>query len=423
MKGKTLVIALLCAMAVSTIGGATRADVRAESVYPIQSRVVDVSFFYDELSPYGRWFQLEEYGWVWTPYGVSYGWRPYTNGYWVWTDWGWTWVSAWRWGWAPFHYGRWNHHPRYGWVWIPGTEWGPAWVVWRHRPGWVGWAPLPPQIGWRPVRGLDFGNVDIDRVIEPHCYSFVEERLFSTRNLHQHIQLEARNVTLLRDSSRIADYTMVGDRVVNHGIAIEQIERDTGQKIRRHRLVDANAARPDKVRGDDVVLFRPKLEGKATERAPRATEPAPTTLDAERRKLAKQHAKEQVELENQQRKEQQRLEEQQRIEQKLQRKEQQRLEEQKRIEQKQERKKANQPDVAPAKPQTVERKEKPKPPVNVTVQQLENQHKAEKEALREQRQRQEQILRDRVETQKKLEPPPAKSVKPSKQKPVKPTKP
>ena len=58
----------------------------------------DVSVFYDELAPYGRWFTLEGYGWVWTPYGVSVGWRPYTYGYWVYTDYGWTWVSRWRWG-------------------------------------------------------------------------------------------------------------------------------------------------------------------------------------------------------------------------------------------------------------------------------------------------------------------------------------
>lgn len=63
-------------------------------------------------------------------------------------------------------------------------------------------------------------------------------------------------MTLLRDARHIPDYSLVDNRVVNRGIAIEQLERDTGQKIRRHRLVDANAARPDEVRGDDVVAER-----------------------------------------------------------------------------------------------------------------------------------------------------------------------
>ena len=420
MKSKTLLIALVLALAVGSMSCGARTGVRTSVVYPTQLGIVDVSFFYDQLSPYGRWFQLDEYGWVWTPYGVSYGWRPYTDGYWVWTDWGWTWVSQWTWGWAPFHYGRWHHHAMHGWVWTPGTVWGPAWVAWRHRPGWIGWAPLPPQVGWRAGVGLDFGRADIDRLIEPHCYSFVEERQLTARNLHQHIQLEARNVTLLRDTKHIADYSVVDNRVVNRGIAIEQLERDTGQKIRRHRVADATAVRPDEVRGEEVVLFRPKVERKETERAPRVTVPPATTLESEQRKLDQQHAAAQAELDKQQRKEQQQLQEQQRIEAKQQRKAQQSVEEQKRIEEKQERKKAKVPEAAPAKVQKIEPTVKPKPPETVALQDLTNRQKAEKQALKEQRQRQEQVMRNRVETQRTVQAPPAKPAKP---KPVRPGKP
>src|SRR5512136_482222 len=64
---------------------------------------LDIGFFYDQLSPYGEWLQLEGHGWVWTPNQVPYGWRPYTDGHWVYTEYGWTWVSDWEWGWAPFH--------------------------------------------------------------------------------------------------------------------------------------------------------------------------------------------------------------------------------------------------------------------------------------------------------------------------------
>jgi hypothetical protein len=412
MKSKTILIALVAALVLGSASCAGRVGMRTTVVHPAQVGVVDVSFFYDHLSPYGRWFQLDQYGWVWTPYGVSYGWRPYTNGYWVWTDWGWTWVSAWRWGWAPFHYGRWTHHAQHGWCWIPGTVWGPAWVAWRHRPGWVGWAPLPPRAGWRAGVGLEFNHADIDRDVPPHWYSFVEERQITARNLDQHIQLEARNVTLLRDSRSIVDYSVVDNRVVNRGIAVEQIERDTGQKIRQHRLVDANAARPDEVRGDDVVVFRPKVEKKDKERAPVATEPPVTTPAREQRKLDQQQAKEQAELEKQQRKEQQQLEEQQRINEKQKRKEQQRLEEQQRVEQKQERKKVKPPETAPTKP-----------PESVALQDMDNQHKAEKRALKEQRQREEQVMRNRVESQRTIQAPPAKPAKPAKQKPAKPNKP
>ena len=34
-------------------------------------------------------------------------WRPYADGYWAYTDSGWTWVSYEDFGWATYHYGRW----------------------------------------------------------------------------------------------------------------------------------------------------------------------------------------------------------------------------------------------------------------------------------------------------------------------------
>ena len=71
---------------------------------------------------------------------------PYaTSGHWILTEYGWTWISDFGWGWAPFHYGRWLALAGRGWCWMPGTTWGPAWVSWRAGGGYVGWAPLPPR--------------------------------------------------------------------------------------------------------------------------------------------------------------------------------------------------------------------------------------------------------------------------------------
>ena len=71
---------------------------------------------------------------------------PYaTGGDWLQTEYGWTWISDWDWGWAPFHYGRWLAVAERGWCWMPGTLWGPAWVSWRAGGGYVGWAPLAPR--------------------------------------------------------------------------------------------------------------------------------------------------------------------------------------------------------------------------------------------------------------------------------------
>src|SRR5436190_18975603 len=75
------------------------------------SSQVFVSFqvFYDELSPYGYWVDNSIYGYVWVP-SESAGFIPYaSNGHWIYTDLGWTWVSYYSWGWAPFHYGRWYY--------------------------------------------------------------------------------------------------------------------------------------------------------------------------------------------------------------------------------------------------------------------------------------------------------------------------
>ncbi|HEY2902610.1 MAG TPA: DUF6600 domain-containing protein, partial [Polyangia bacterium] len=106
------------------------------------------SQFADALSPYGSWIDDGTYGRVWMPSPLIVGadFSPYaSNGHWALTEFGWTWVSAWDWGWAPFHYGRWTTLAGRGWGWVPGTLWGPAWVSWRAGGGYVGWAPLPPR--------------------------------------------------------------------------------------------------------------------------------------------------------------------------------------------------------------------------------------------------------------------------------------
>ncbi|MDB6036153.1 MAG: hypothetical protein JWM16_6491, partial [Verrucomicrobiales bacterium] len=85
-----------------------------------------VNYFYNDLSPYGSWVELEGYGWCWQPRTVvvDRAWQPYCNGgHWVYTDAGWFWQSDYSWGWATFHYGRWQRHERCGWVWLPDTVW------------------------------------------------------------------------------------------------------------------------------------------------------------------------------------------------------------------------------------------------------------------------------------------------------------
>lgn len=137
---------------------------------------VSYQVFYDDLSPYGTWIDVPNYGYVWSP-DVDAGFTPYaTNGHWVLTDAGWTWVSNYSWGWAPFHYGRWYTDDIYGPIWIPGNEWGPGWVSWRRSNDYYGWAPMEPGVSngmaygnnyypshnhWTIMKGGDFGRKDI----------------------------------------------------------------------------------------------------------------------------------------------------------------------------------------------------------------------------------------------------------------------
>src|SRR5512139_1511621 len=76
-------------------------------------------YFYDALAPYGAWADIEPYGWVWCPLDVPVGWRPYTVGYWSYTDYGWMWSAEDPWGPIPYHYGRWAFDASIGWLWVP----------------------------------------------------------------------------------------------------------------------------------------------------------------------------------------------------------------------------------------------------------------------------------------------------------------
>ncbi len=111
----------------------------------------------DELQAYsgdfeenGRWVQVREYGYVWTPtVFVSVGWAPYRVGRWVWMGGDYVWVSYEPWGWAPYHYGRWAFISTIGWCWVPPVRgavyWGPGFVGWVRTPTYVSWVPLAPR--------------------------------------------------------------------------------------------------------------------------------------------------------------------------------------------------------------------------------------------------------------------------------------
>jgi len=222
-----------------------------------QAPVVDVGFFYNELSPYGEWVRHPYYGWVWFPRNVLPNWRPYSIGRWVESDYGWTWISYEPFGWATYHYGRWAWDPQIGWLWVPGTEWGPAWVSWQQGNGYVGWAPLPPEVGFQIGVGIRLGGFNLSFGIAPRSYAFVQERRFLDPHIENYFEPAARNITIINQTTNITNYTVIDNRVINHGVPVERIEQAVGRKAPRLRVVAAPDPRPTAVQRDVINIYRP----------------------------------------------------------------------------------------------------------------------------------------------------------------------
>jgi hypothetical protein len=175
----------------------------------------EVSPFAEDFERNGSWYFEAGVGNVWRPH-VSIGWRPYTNGRWAWTAYGWTWVPNEPWGWAPFHYGRWDHSSALGWYWIPGRTWGPAWVSWSVSNDHVGWCPLGYRD--RPVT-LERGRAvprDGQSASNPSAWNFVRRADLGARDVAKR-RVDAGAVPI--GQMRVVDVARA--RVTREGAAAE----------------------------------------------------------------------------------------------------------------------------------------------------------------------------------------------------------
>lgn len=224
-----------------------------------ETRVVTSGPYYDELAPYGTWFDLAPYGPVWSP-DYEAGWRPYTLGRWVYTDLGWMWLSTDRFGGAPYHYGRWTFDASYGWIWVPNSVWAPSWASWRYGDGWVGWAPLPPGSGWQTGLGLRWTNAEIDSRLDPSLWTFVPERDFtSATNLDHHVAPVSRNTTLLAHTQNFTRYENAGSRPAEHGFT-PALFRHGDPKVIRYQVVERTTPSDKRltwVHGGEIDVYTP----------------------------------------------------------------------------------------------------------------------------------------------------------------------
>jgi hypothetical protein len=224
---------------------------------------VDLGYFYDDLASYGNWIERPSYGWVWTPRSVSSSWQPYSDGHWVWTDQGWTWVTDEPYGWATYHYGRWYDDPEIGWSWVPGEEWSPAWVSWQEGGDYIGWAPLPPSVT------VSFGGA-LAVSLAPQAYLFVSESNFLAPRLNSYFVPRERVVNIYRETRNVTVYRQVNNRVYNAGVGVDTIQRRIGRPVPRYQLSDATSARGTRVQGNQVSIFRPRVQKTANIQPPSA---------------------------------------------------------------------------------------------------------------------------------------------------------
>src|SRR6185436_15870484 len=207
---------------------------------------VDVGFFYDDLAPYGYWYDSPSYGWAWKPREVETSWRPYQDGHWALTDAGWTCISDEPFGWATYHYGRWYSDPVYGWSWIPGDECAPAQVSWRESDDYIGWAPLPPP------------RVDL----LPASFVFVPARSFLAPDVFVTAVPLVESVRIFPRTRTVTTYRFVNRRFVNFGVPVARVQRLVGRPVPVYQVVDLSPDfrhRGARIAGNRVAFFRPRV--------------------------------------------------------------------------------------------------------------------------------------------------------------------
>lgn len=87
------------------------------------------------LNPYGKWSKIDGV-WAYTPFDHQ---APYTDGRWIYTEYGWFWKGNLPHSWATEHYGYWKRAPNHIWSWYPGPYWLPEIVEIRSTSTHIGW--------------------------------------------------------------------------------------------------------------------------------------------------------------------------------------------------------------------------------------------------------------------------------------------
>jgi hypothetical protein len=235
---------------------------------------VDYKTYYDDLKPYGTWIAVNlstknvnlkssgnqkgiseilrnvlgirdakadiDFGWsvfyVWKPspnlaIGISAGepypaYVPYTNGRWVYSDYGWYFRAATPCEEITHHYGRWAFVPSEGWIWIPGSVWAPAWVSWEDNDDYVAWTPCTPGITF----AAEYFNIPYypeNNYIVCERRHFLDPDLYRFSRSYREPEFERRYVNMRNEGNVMH----AGKFDYNSGPEPGRFEKDYGRKI------------------------------------------------------------------------------------------------------------------------------------------------------------------------------------------------
>jgi hypothetical protein len=130
---------------------------------------VDFDLFMQLLNPYGTWAQVDGL-WCYTPRDHE---APYTDGRWLYTEYGWYWKGNLPHSWATEHYGFWKRGTDGVWAWYPLPFWLPEIVELRAT---------STHFGWRSGAVDGDGNyveAPADRYAKTDEWSFVTKAQFT----------------------------------------------------------------------------------------------------------------------------------------------------------------------------------------------------------------------------------------------------
>lgn len=191
-------------------------------------------YFYNNLTPYGTWIEINNGVVVWRPSIVRLDWSPYQEGRWIWTNDGWYWNSYEPFGYITYHYGRWYFDDYYGWLWYPDYDWAPAWVEWRYDDDYIGWAPLSPYASFSISTGIFFSYTYYAPYYHWH---FVTFKHFCNPHVYNYYVPTKQKYRIYSNTKYRTNYGYNNGRIQNKGVDVNYVRVRSNDKITERDIV------------------------------------------------------------------------------------------------------------------------------------------------------------------------------------------